>query len=331
MDVVPCIFCGIEDDLTDEHVFPAFMGGTLSVRNGSCAPHNSLCSRFEDKVASATQVLRNLLGVENRKSIVPNAAVTMSSEGFDFPAMRTPDGDVIPRDFVHENKTADGIEKRGFFTSEAPARKFGDKARLRGASVQTFRPAPVTARPTAMVPFEFAFASETLRTVAKIALAAVAYEYGSSYALTARFDKLRSFILGLEPTHRVTLFANPEVASDHLRSPLQHCVRAYLSADRRRGWAVVSLFGGLCYVVELTDTFDEPRSRMFSIFFDAQIGKIFAPIVLYDEQGILGRVLSTRTAFDTVDALHAQWFPILDEFCRSKGIDIERRSGSLTP
>ncbi len=96
MDVVPCIFCGTEDNLTDEHVFPAFMGGTLSVRNGSCAPHNSLCSRFEDKVASATQVLRNLLGIENRKSIVPNAAVTMSSEGFDFPAMRTPDGDVIP-------------------------------------------------------------------------------------------------------------------------------------------------------------------------------------------------------------------------------------------
>jgi hypothetical protein len=176
------------------------------------------------------------------------------------------------------------------------------------------------------VPFEFAFLTETSRTVAKIALAAVAYRYGPSYALSAQFDDLRSFILGTRLTHRVTLFANSEVASDHLTSPLQHYVRAYLSCARRRGWAVVGLFGGLCYVVELTDAFSEPRDRMFSIFFDAQTGKTFEPVIRYDEPGILGRVLSTRTTFDSAEALHAQWFPILEEFCSSKGINIERRS-----
>ena len=31
-----CLFCRSEEKLTDEHVFPAFMGGELEVRNGSC-------------------------------------------------------------------------------------------------------------------------------------------------------------------------------------------------------------------------------------------------------------------------------------------------------
>lgn len=99
--------------------------------NGSCAPHNSLCSRLEDKVAIGTQVLRHLLGIGNRKAIVPNAAVTLPADELDFPALRTPEGEVVPRDFVHKTETTDGIEKIGFFTTEGPATKFAEKARRR--------------------------------------------------------------------------------------------------------------------------------------------------------------------------------------------------------
>jgi hypothetical protein len=33
-----CIFCGTQDNLTDEHIFHAFIGGELRVPNGSWEP-----------------------------------------------------------------------------------------------------------------------------------------------------------------------------------------------------------------------------------------------------------------------------------------------------
>lgn len=35
-----CIFCRSNANLTDEHVFPAFMGGELIVKDGSCETCN---------------------------------------------------------------------------------------------------------------------------------------------------------------------------------------------------------------------------------------------------------------------------------------------------
>ncbi len=63
---MPCIFCGSETDLTREHVFPAFMGGELSVPDGSCKRCNGEFGRWEAELRDNTRFLLNLLQIENR-------------------------------------------------------------------------------------------------------------------------------------------------------------------------------------------------------------------------------------------------------------------------
>jgi hypothetical protein len=52
-----CIFCSGQENLTDEHVFPAFMGGELEVRNGSCTRCNGDFGVAEAALKEATTPL----------------------------------------------------------------------------------------------------------------------------------------------------------------------------------------------------------------------------------------------------------------------------------
>ena len=77
-----CIFCRGEEDLTDEHVFPAFMGGELQVRDGSCKTHNAKFAVDEGVLKAATTPLLNLLQIENRYGVVPNAPLNTKAGRF---------------------------------------------------------------------------------------------------------------------------------------------------------------------------------------------------------------------------------------------------------
>ena len=112
--------------------------------------------------------------------------------------------------------------------------------------------------------------------------------------------------------------------SGYVRTPHQHTVKGTSERRDAKGWAVVTLFGGLSHVVELTRRFDENESRSFSLFFNADSQETFNPIVLFSEQEIIGRVLSHDTAFEQVDAIDDQWYPIVERYCKENGIDISR-------
>jgi hypothetical protein len=98
----------------------------------------------------------------------------------------------------------------------------------------------------------------------------------------------------------------------------------YLSAGKKKGWALVTLFGGLSYVVEVTDSYEERSSRLFSIFYDAAVKKPLNSVVLADEMSIIGEVLSKDSVFEDRDAVDEQWFPILAAYCEDAGITLER-------
>jgi hypothetical protein len=91
-----------------------------------------------------------------------------------------------------------------------------------------------------------------------------------------------------------------------------------------KGWAVVTLFGGLSYVVELTMEFTEAESRSFSLFFDVASQKTSNPVVLFTEHEVIGRVLSPDTVFERPNAVDAQWYPIVEQFCKENGIELSR-------
>ena len=91
-----------------------------------------------------------------------------------------------------------------------------------------------------------------------------------------------------------------------------------------KGWASITLFGGLTYIVELTRGFNERDSRHFSLFYDLESRAQFNPVVLFSEQELIGRVLSPATIFEEPEAIDAQGWPLIEEYCKSKGIAISR-------
>jgi hypothetical protein len=266
----PCIVCRTTENLTDEHIFPAFNGANLVVANGSCKLCNNTCSKFEQKLAGELETTRHIFEIQDRYGEVPKlpVAVEVRGEGaqpVEVRGRRTPEGEIELYDFVSETKVENGKKvRRGFFVSAESAEKFIERSRRRGEKTTELGvPKELTLQSSAQQTITFAFTYEARRLAAKIALGSLAWWYGTDYACFPQFDTLKNIIVG-QPQEPAALgqriFANKDFASDHARTPRQHTVRAYLSAGMHKGWASVTLFGGLSYIVELTRAFDERDS-----------------------------------------------------------------------
>lgn len=77
-----CLFCLREEqtdtvDFTDEHVFPAAIGGNIVVMDGSCDGCNHGKSKFEQALAGELTPIRMLLQIPDRYGKVPHAAATI--------------------------------------------------------------------------------------------------------------------------------------------------------------------------------------------------------------------------------------------------------------
>ncbi len=331
---MPCMFCRSNSDLTSEHVFPAFIGGELEVPDGSCKQCNGEFGRCEAAIKESTLFLLNLLSIENRYGDVPVARVSLGIRGMQVEGLfgfRESGGTINLSDVVIESPTEDGKKRReGFFISKESAEKFIERARARGEQVKELEvPEEVVIDASYTLTLPFAFSLEARRVAGKIALVAIAHQYGLSYALSEQFDVLRQSLTRDDATNLlVRIFANKSFMAAHIRTPHQHSVMCYLSAGMRSGWALVTLFGGLSYVIKTTATYSERASRQFSLFCDAAAKTPLRPVVLEDEIALIGKVLSAETKFEDRDAVDAQWFPIIAEYCAERGIDIERITGS---
>jgi len=324
------MFCKSELNLTDEHVFPAFMGGELEVRDGSCKTCNGEMGTFEATIKDNTKLLLNLLQIENRYGVVPQARVDVEIRGMDKKGLLgfvDGKGVLSLRDVVTKTRMPDGRKREeGFFVSKDSADRFVERARARGQQVQELQfPRQVVVEGTYSVTLPFAFSLEARKVVAKIALAAIAHECGLSFALSSQFDALRrakNAATAEDLTLRI--FSNQLFMTVHSRTAHQHSVMFYLSAGMQRGWALVTLFGGLSYIVEVTASYQERNSRQFSIFYDAATKKRINPVVLADEMTVIGHVLSPATKFEDQQAVDAQWFPIIAQYCAEREIEIGR-------
>lgn len=311
-------------------MFPAFMGGELIVKDGSCETCNRDFGVAEATLKQAITPLLNLLQIENRYGVVPNAPLTAEIRGMDLknlPAFMDGKGEINLSDVVRESVTEEGRKLRqGFFLTKEAGDKFAERGRAKGAEVkerEVPREIVIEAEYKIMLPFVAAL--ETRKVVAKIALTAIAFQYGTAFALASRFDPLRKARIATKREDmRAWFFANEGLMSAHIRTAHQHSMMCYLSAGMRKGWALVTLFGGLSYIVEVTTDYDERESKQFSIFYDAASKTRIRPVVLADEMTLIGHVLSPATKFEDRYAIDDQWFPLMSEFCRQKGIVAER-------
>jgi hypothetical protein len=305
---MPCIFCGSNENLTDEHVFPAFMGGKLEVIDGSCKGCNGSYSSAEAALKEATLPLLNLLQVKNRYGVVPNAPLNAEIRGLDMKnlgAFMDGQGEIKLLDKV-EPLVVDGRNiRRGFFITKLGGDTFIERGRKRGDQlIPKEVPETIVIDANYTLDTSFAKTLEARRIAAKIALTAIAYQYDTAFALSEQFDELRE--TRTAKSVRVWIFANEGLMTDHPRTAHEHSVICYLSAGMRKGWAIVTLFGGLTYRVDLTADYRERQSKQFRIFYDANLKKRVNPIVLYDEIALMGHMLSSASKFEDGDAVDAQ-------------------------
>lgn len=327
---MPCIFCRSDQGLTEEHVFPAFMGGEPVVKNGACKRCNGIFGRAEAAIKDATIPLLNLLRIENRYGNVPSAPLNIEIRDIDMkklPGFMDGSGNIKLRDQVREVVDDDGKKiRQGFFVTQKGSNTFAQRESKRGGKlIEREVPKEIVIEADYTQGIIFAFMLETRKVAAKIALAAIAFEYGVPFALSADFDALRA--MRDETDMRklpLRIFANDNIMGAWIRTPYQHSVLCYLSAGMKKGWALVTLFGGLSYLVEVTDSYTEANSRHFSIFYDAKTKERENRIILADEMTLIGHVLSPATKFEDRDAVDAQWYPIVSGFCSDKGTIVER-------
>jgi hypothetical protein len=122
---------------------------------------------------------------------------------------------------------------------------------------------------------------------------------------------------------RVWIFSNEGLIAACGRTAHHHSVMCYLSAYWRKAWAIVTLFGGLTYRVDLATDYTG-LEKQFGIFYDAVSRKRINPVVLADEKTIIGHMLSPATTFENRDTIDAQWFPFISAFCAEKRIEVNR-------
>lgn len=327
---MPCMFCGTNENLTREHVFPAFMGGELTVPSGSCERCNGEFGQWESKLRDSTRFLLHLLQIENRNGEIPTARVDVEIRGLNVEGLfgfREADGTVSLSDVVLKGVREDGKEhKRGFFVSKESADRFIERSHARGEKTKELpMPEEIVLDASFTQTLQFAFTLEARKIVGKIALASIAHEYDLLYALSPQFDTLRQVrTAATENELPLRVFCNKKFMEAHARNAHQHSVMCYLSAEKKKGWALVTLFGGLSYIVEVTGNYDGRLSRHFSIFYDAVVKKPQNPVILADEMSLIGEVLSKASVFEDRDAVDEQWFPIVAAYCADAGIDIER-------
>jgi hypothetical protein len=310
------------------------MGGELEVRNGSCTRCNGDFGVAEAALKEATTPLLNLLQIENRYGVVPNAPLNAGIRGMDvknLPAFMDGEGEIKLSDVVRESTTDDGRRLRqGFFLTREAGDRFVERARAKGLQViEREVPNEIVIEANYTQTTTFTFSLEARKVVAKIALAAIAYECGIPLVLSSQFDVLRQARVATGAQDlRVWIFSNERFMSAHLRTAHQHSVLCYLSAGMQKGWALVTLFGGISYLVEVTTEYTERGSRQFSIFYDADSKRRVNPIVLADEMTLIGHVLSPASKLENRDAVDAQWYPIISAFCAQKGLIVERIGGT---
>jgi hypothetical protein len=268
--------------------------------------------------------MRHVLQIGNRYGRIPSSRITCEVEDLTISGMLRPDGEIELCNTIDSVKLEDGrIHRHAFFTTPEAAEKWSENRRKLGEKISDVPIArDLTIEPVSRQTLEFAFSSEIKQLVAKIALVGLAYKYGIDYALKPQFDKLRERIFLSNVPVRV--FANEDFADYELRTPNQHSVITYLSAGLHHGWSLITLFGGLSYLVHLTDEFHERHSRSFSVHYDIKQKKEYSPIVLMSECDLMKRVLSEATKFESLEGLDEQWFKIVEADCKARGLTIFR-------
>lgn len=144
-----CLFCLREGEsdavhFTDEHVFPAALGGSLVVKDGTCDKCSHGNSKFEQALAIELTPIRMLLQVPDRYGKVPHTAATLVTPEKTYDGRVKGDGSVVVKPVITQEKNEKGDpEFVHRFLTDVQKEKLREQARKKGQQlIETAREIP---------------------------------------------------------------------------------------------------------------------------------------------------------------------------------------------
>ncbi len=312
-----CLFC--EKDFTklsNEHVFPAALGGNLELRDGVCEKCNNDFSKFESPVAKELVPIRLLLKIPDRDGEIPEADAIAKTKGKEYVAKAQPDGNVRLRPIVTAVKGGDGSKEIHFqFATEAQIEKLRRDAEAGKFQLLESEPSPSEeAEVEVSGDLRVIGSIDGLRTAAKIAFIGLAFCGGSVFAASEAFEAVREFIRSGKGTSPSRLFIHETFLASVEMGPHQHAIILAGRNDRHRVDAIVRLFGGLSYFVILSDRY-EGADFLHTLVCDAQRGEVNGMLFSVVEAELLQTedvYNSKETVWDDLPASGAWFLNFLD-------------------
>jgi len=128
-----CLFCLREKEgLTDEHIFPAALGGVLALEGSTCTECNHGFSKFEQPLVAELASIRLLLQIPDRYGEVPQVAATVRVQDKEY-AAKVKDGKVQLKRTVTEVVKGDGTREFVHrFLTERQREKLAREAKEKG-------------------------------------------------------------------------------------------------------------------------------------------------------------------------------------------------------
>jgi hypothetical protein len=288
-----CLFC-LRDTrvdairFTDEHVFPAALGGNLVVRDGSCDACNHGISKFEQALAAELKPIRMLLRIPNRYGNVPNSPVTIITPANTYSGRVESDGNVVVTPLVMEEQNEKGEHEVVYrFLSDEGKETLRARAKRRGEQlIETGPGEPVEAEVHINGDLKVIGEEAGLRSVAKIAYVGLVYQAGIRIVAGDAFSEVRKFILEGKPEGVTRIFTNKRYLQACQQGPHQHSIAVAARRDRHRVDAIVRLFGELTYFVVLSDRYDGP-DFCNTLVYDANRGEVNGILFAHEQAELL--------------------------------------------
>lgn len=289
----PCLFCLRDEEgdairFTDEHVFPASLGGGLAVKDGSCEACNHGNSKFEQALASELKPIRMLLQIPDRYGVVPSSQVTIITPAQTYNGRVGGDGKVEVTPLVTQEQNEKGEPERVYrFLSDEGKEKLRARAKIRGQQLIEIGPGePITAEVHIIGDLKTIGEQSGLRVVAKIAYVGLAHLVGIKTAAGDAFREVRQFISEGKPEGVARICVNTGYLQACQQGPHQHSIVVAARRDRHRVDAIVRLFGELTYFVVLSDHYDGP-DFCNTLVYDAYRGEANQILVAHEQAELL--------------------------------------------
>lgn len=266
-----CLFCLNEHEtLTNEHVFPAALGGALVVEKASCVKcNNRLSNAFEQTLANRFADFRRLLFIPDRYGKVPELFVKVEADGETLDAKLMPDGNIQLKPVVTAVKKGGAIEVIHQHPTDRQKEELGKRAKEQGFELIEEQVPGREAEVSISGELDFIDAPEMLRTATKIAYCALALRVAVQFAMHDIFADARTYILTGDGKPHARLFLHEGFLDACAQGPHQHSVVLVGRNNRHRVDAIVRLFGALCYFVTLTERY-EGTDFYNTLVYDAQ-------------------------------------------------------------